>query len=295
MRISRSRLSRSQAAVLTGLGLSGLGLLLATSSPAEATSVSVQAFDSGNYCDYDNPIGAFYCPTHHKLTDTNYTTGYIDFSSADVDVAYRGFFTFDLNSQAIIDALAANQQLTAATMRAKNFKVRCGVTNPTGSSCPPSFYGQTVSLHGVNGSIADLINGTSSFNDLGQGTAYAAVSFTDIPPENNDTSFSINPQGLALVSSKLGQQLALSSRNNREVGQSSQSPTYVFGSPANARTDLPVFLDLTFQSQGGTGVPGPLPLLGAAAAYRVSRRLRRRTLRSGCGDPAGQPADPPPR
>jgi hypothetical protein len=295
MRLSRSRLSRSQAAVLAGLGLSGFGLLLAASNPAEATSVSVQAFDLGNYCGYDQPDGIYYCDPVHTTSDTNYTTGYIDFTSADVDVAYRGFFAFNLDSQAILDALAANQQLTAASMRAKNYKVRCGVKTPTGSSCPPSFYGQTVSLYGVNDSITNLINGTSSFNNLGQGPAYAAVSFTSIPPENDSTIFFLNPQGLALVSSKLGQQLALSSRNNREVGQSSQSPTYVFGAPEEPRSDLPVFLDLTFEPNGGTGVPGPLPLLGAGAAYDVSRRLRRRTLRSGCGDRAGQPADLPPR
>jgi hypothetical protein len=287
MRISGSRLTHSRVAVLTCLGLSGLGLLLASSSPAQATTVTIQAFDIGNYCDYDQPSGSFYCPIHHQPTDTNYTTGYIDFSSADVDVAYRGFFAFNLDSQAILDALAANQQLTAATMRAQNFKVRCGVNNPTGSSCPPSFYyGQTISLYGVNGSLTDLINGTGNFNDLGQGTAYSAVNFTSIPPENSITSFSINQQGLALVSSKLGQQLALSSRNNREVGQSSQSPTYVFGAPSDQRSVLPGYLDLTFESQGGPGVPGPLPVLGAAAAYRVSRRLRRR-----CGEMRASEAD----
>jgi hypothetical protein len=287
MRISGSRLCRSQATAWAGLGLSGLGLLLATSSPAEAASVSVQAFDIGNYCGYDQPDGIFYCDPSHDPSDTNTTTGYIDFSSADIDVAYRGFFAFDLNSQAIADALAANQQLTAATMRAKNFKVRCGVKNPTGSSCPPSFYGQTVSLYGVNGSITNLINGTSSFNNLGQGTAYAAVSFPAIPPEDGVTSFSLNPQGLAVVSSKLGQQLALSSRNNREVGQSSQSPIYVFGAPETPRSDLPVFLDLTFEAQGGgAAVPGPLPLLGAAAAWSWSRRLRRR-----CGEIRRSEAD----
>ncbi len=264
--------------------------MLAPNPSLATTTVSLQATDAGNYCFVNDTLLDFLCDPKHNPANTNYTTGYIDFigTGVDIDITYRGFFVFHLSDPAISAALAAGDQLLAANLRAQNFTIRCGASIPVGSNCPtppPPPPGQpaidpyqSVSLHGVSGSITDLVNGTGNFSHLGQGTAYASVFFPTILAPETVSTFNLNSAGLAVVSSALGSQLALSSRNSDEEGQITESPIYVFGPPGEPRTSLPVYLDLTFGPGGGPGaaVPGPLPLVGAGAAYGFSRRLRRR-------------------
>ncbi len=165
--------------------------------------------------------------------------------------------------------------MVAATLRAVNGTIKCGAST---TICSPE---QVINLHGVQGSIDNLTNGSLTFNDLGQGPSFGFTTFPAILPPTTESSYSLNANGLMAVNSALLGQLALSTRHDKEVGGVTESPIYVYGGtqlyldPTATIKTSNINLDLTFGPKA-SAVPSPLPLFGAGAAFRVSRRLRRR-------------------
>jgi hypothetical protein len=268
-----NKLAAAWRATWPAFGLAGLGLLAA--SPASAmppTTVTVGAYDAGNYCRFSIVLNPDPCSPPHVPSDTEYRVGYIDYitGAGEVDLTYRGFFVFNLNNPQIQSAFDAGEQVVAATLRAVNGTIKCGAST---TICSPE---QVINLHGVQGSIANLINGTLTFNDLGQGPSFGFTTFPAVLPPNTQSSYSLNASGLMAVNSALLADLALSTRHDKEVGGVTESPIYVYGDTTNLPNNPNVFLDLTFGPKA-PAVPSPLPLFGAGAAFRVSRRLRRRT------------------
>lgn len=241
------------AVPLLALSLGCLGY----ATPASATipgptTFNILARDTGWYSDNDN--------FPHEPDDTDYKAGYIDLQGpggVEIDVKFRDFFVFDL------PAAPAGQILKSATLRTRNW-----VVNP-GS---PISYVQTIGIHGVIGSITDLVNGNSSFDNLGQGAVYGEAVFQGTENPADSTSYNLNAAGLQLLKDSLGTSIALSGRNNKETG-GGVAGVYVYGDSQNNANYPSVYLDLTFNS-GTEPVPAPLPLIGAGAAWRWSRRLR---------------------
>jgi hypothetical protein len=272
---SKRSLVTAASAASAGLGLATLALAATAPALAATTTVKVGAFDTGYYCTPTgiDPVGR--CPNPHTPSNTSYQTGYIDITSGsvDVDLIFRGFFVFNLNNSQINQALSAGDQLLSATVTARNGVIACGAVVDEGDPCSPP---QAVDLYGVQGSIDDLINGTSSFNDLGQGAAFAGASFPTITTQNSISTYNLNSNGLVAVNSALMGRLALSARNRDEVGEANESPLYVYGNTSTTPSTPSVFLTLEFGPSSGAAVPSPLPLFGAGAAWSWSRRLRRR-------------------
>lgn len=267
-----TKLAEAWYATWPALGLTSLGLLAA--GPASATpptTVTLGAYATGNYCQYSVTLNPDPCNPPHVPADTEYRVGYIDYTtgSGEIDLTYRGFFVFDMSNPQIEAAVTAGEQVVAASVRARNGSIKCGAST---TICSPE---QVINLHGVHGTIPDLINGSLAFNDLGQGPSFGFTTFPVILLPNSESSYSLNANGLVAVNSALMAQLALSTRHVKEEGGVTESPIYVYGGTTNTPQDPSVFLDLTF-GPNAPAVPSPLPWLGAGAAWRWSRRLRRR-------------------
>ncbi len=279
---------------------------LAVAPPAAlaGTTVSAGAMATGYYCWVENPtVVEPLCLQPHTIGNTDYTTGYVDVIApnpdpnnpipVEYDVVYRSFFAFDFDSQAISQALAGgSSKLIAATLRTRNFDIKCGLnTPPPTQNCildPVYPEVQAIQVHGVAASADDLVNGLASFDDLGQGTVFASKKFPTVLQPTSVSSYKLNAAGLAYVNTYVNalladpnlDPLALSGRNTLEEGGSVESPIYVYGNSYNLPpSDQQVFLDLQF-GPTNSAVPGPLPLFGAAAAWRWSRRLRLSVRRS---------------
>jgi hypothetical protein len=247
-----------RALPLFALSLGGLcSIAPAAATGLTPTTINILARDTGWYADQ------FYA---HDPDVTDYMAGYEDLIGDDndgdgnpdeIDIIYRDFFVFDLPSS------AQDQELTSATLRTRNWVVNPG---------DPYKYEQTMTIHGVIGSIDDLVNGTSSFYKLGQGEVYGEADFQIVENPEDFTSYYLNAAGLQLLRDSLGGSVALSGRNSKEYGGGLVG-IYVYGESQNNANYPSVFLDLTF-SPRGEPVPGPLPLLGAGAAWSWSRRLR---------------------
>jgi hypothetical protein len=214
-------------------------------------TVTLEAKDTGHYSDSE-----FYPP---DPTDTSYITGYYDLvlppADQEVDVIFRDFFVFDL------PALQPGKTLKGVTMRTRNYEVQNG-----------AYPEQTVFIHGVLGSISDLVTGNASFTDLGQGPSYSSVTFTGSEPADGFSSYSFDSAGVTLVNAALGGQIAFSGRNSKEQGGGIVG-VFVYGQSEHSAQNPSVFLDLQYGAPNPS-VPGPLPLFGAAAAWNWSRRLR---------------------
>ena len=252
MAVARLPLSKAPVAVLAAVVTSFAGVVGFTSpSPVAAQTFTIEATDTGNYSDSE-----FYPP---DPSSSEYITGYYDLflpgDDKEIDVIFRDFFVFDL------PAAPDGRTLKGATMRARNFLVENGI-----------YYKQSVSIHGVLGSIDDLVNGSSSFANLGQGSSYSSVSFYGTESPDSFSSYTFDAAGVALVNAALGGQIAFSGRNSLEEGGGVEG-VYVYRNSEHSAQNPSVFLDLQYEDDG-PAVPGPLPLFGAGAAWSWSRRLR---------------------
>lgn len=252
MAVARLPLSKAPVAVLAAVVTSFSGVVGFTSpSPVAAQTFTIEATDTGNYSDSE-----FFPP---DPSSSEYITGYYDLflppDDQEIDVIFRDFFVFDL------PAAPDGRTLKGATMRARNFLVENG-----------QYSEQSVSIHGVLGSIDDLVNGSSSFADLGQGPSYSSVSFDGSEQPDSFSSYTFNAAGVALVNAALGGQIAFSGRNSLEEGGGVEG-VYVYRNSEHSAQNPSVFLDLQYEDDG-PAVPGPLPLFGAGAAWSWSRRLR---------------------
>jgi MYXO-CTERM domain-containing protein len=224
----------------------------ASAGSLASSTMNILARDTGWYTDDED--------FPHDPDITDYMAGYIDLQGPggqEVDVIFRDFFVFDLPSA------PAGQVLTSATLRTRNWVVNPG---------DPISYVQTMGIYGVIGSVDSLVNGTSSFNNLGQGDVFAQARFYGSENPAASTSYLLNAAGLQLLKDSLGGPVALSGRNNREVG-GGVAGVYVYGDSQNNANYPSVYLDLTFNPDTPP-VPAPLPLIGAGAAWSWSRRLR---------------------
>lgn len=252
MAVARLPLSKAPVALLAAVVTSFSGVVGFTSpSPVAAQTFTIEATDTGNYSDSE-----FFPP---DPSSSEYITGYYDLflppDDQEIDVIFRDFFVFDL------PAAPDGRTLKGATMRARNFLVENG-----------QYSEQSVSIHGVLGSIDDLVNGSSSFADLGQGPSYSSVSFDGSEQPDSFSSYTFNAAGVALVNAALGGQIAFSGRNSLEEGGGVEG-VYVYRNSEHSAQNPSVFLDLQYEDDG-PAVPGPLPLFGAGAAWSWSRRLR---------------------
>ena len=256
MAVARLPLSKAPVAVLAAVVTSLAGVVGFTSpSPVAAKTFTIEATDTGNYSDSE-----FYPP---DPSSSEYITGYLDLVLPDddddddeeLDVIFRDFFVFDL------PAAPDGRTLKGATMRALNFLVENG-----------QYSEQSVSIHGVLGSIDDLVNGSSSFANLGQGPSYSSASFYGSESPDSFSTYTFDAAGVALVNAALGGQIAFSGRNSLEEGGGVLG-VYVYGQSEHSAQNPSVFLDLQYEDNG-PAVPGPLPLFGAGAAWSWSRRLR---------------------
>ncbi len=253
MAVARLPLSKAPVAVLAAVVTSFAGVVGFTSpSPVAAQTFTIEATDTGNYSDSE-----FYPP---DPSSSEYITGYYDLfdpsnPDKEIDVIFRDFFVFDLPTA------PDGRTLKGATMRARNFLVENGI-----------YYKQSVSIHGVLGSIDDLVNGSSSFANLGQGPSYSSVSFYGTESPDSFSSYTFDAAGVALVNAALGGQIAFSGRNSLEEGGGVEG-VYVYRNSEHSAQNPSVFLDLQYEDDG-PAVPGPLPLFGAGAAWSWSRRLR---------------------
>lgn len=227
------------------------GTTLYAPSAAVANTVTLEATDTGYYSDSE-----FYPP---DPADTSYITGYYDLLLPDVDkeidVIFRDFFVFDLPQA------EQGRTLVGVTMRALNYEIRNGM-----------YPEQTVAIHGVLGSIDDLVTGNASFGDLGQGPSYSSVTFKGDEPADAFSSYTFDAAGVALVKAALGGQISFSGRNSLEQGGGVVG-VFVYGQSEHSAQNPSVFLDLKYEDPRPP-VPGPLPLFGAGAAWGLSRRLR---------------------
>lgn len=238
-------------------GLLGAGPVAAVPVP---TTVSILAGDTGWYSDNQE-----FFP--HDIDNTDYMVGYIDLIGNvdsdndgvldEIDVVFRDFFVFDL------PAALPGQALQTATLRTRNWEVNPG---------SPYSYVQTVGIYGVMDTIANLVDGNSSIDKLGQGPVYGQAVFYGSEDPEASTSYSLNAAALQLLSDSLGGQIAFSGRSDKEVGGGTQG-VYVYGFSQNNANFPSVYLDLSFGPLAEP-VPGPLPLIGAGAAWSWSRRLR---------------------
>jgi hypothetical protein len=253
MAVARLPLSKAPVAVLAAVVTSFAGVVGFTSpSPVAAKTFTIEATDTGNYSDSE-----FYPP---DPASSEYITGYYDLldpsnPNKEIDVIFRDFFVFDL------PAAPDGRTLKGATMRALNYEVNNGM-----------YAEQSVSIHGVLGSIDDLVNGSSSFAKLGQGPSYSSVSFDGSEQPDSFSSYTFDAAGVALVNAALGGQIAFSGRNSLEEGGGVEG-VYVYRNSEHSAQNPSVFLDLQYEDEG-PAVPGPLPLFGAGAAWSWSRRLR---------------------
>ena len=253
MAVAHPPFSKAPVAVLATLvaSLVGGGVSVWAPSPAAANTQAIEATDTGYYSNNS----ALY---PHDPSNTEYITGYFDLlddTGTEIDIIFRDFFVFDL------PAAPEGKILKGVTMRALNYLVENGI-----------YYKQTVSIHGVNGSIDDLVNGNSSFADLGQGPSYSAFTFYGTEAPDSFSSYTFDAAGVAKVNAALGGQIAFSGRNSLEEGGGVLG-VYVYRDSQHSAQDPSVFMDLQFEDQG-PAVPGPLPLVGAGAAWSWSRRLR---------------------
>ena len=252
MAVAHSPLSKAPVAVLATLvaSLVGGGVSVWAPSPAAAKTQVIEATDTGYYSD------STLFP--HIPENTEYINGYFDLLDdvgTEIDIVFRDFFVFDL------PAAPEGRALKGVTMRALNYTVVNG-----------RYPEQTVSIHGVIGSIDDLVNGSSSFGDLGQGPSYSAFTFDGTETPDSFSSYTFDAAGVAKVNAALGGQIAFSGRNSLEQG-GGELGVYVYRNSQHSAQDPSVFMDLQFEDQG-PAVPGPLPLVGAGAAWSWSRRLR---------------------
>jgi hypothetical protein len=237
------------AAVVTSLAGA---VALSSPSPVAAQTFTIEAQDTGYYSDsLDFPPDP---------GNSEYITGYYDLRDPEnpdkeIDVIFRDFFVFDL------PAAPQGRMLKGATLRARNFVVENG-----------QYSEQSVSIHGVLGSIDDLVNGNSSFTDLGQGPSYSSVAFDGTELPDSFSSYTFDAAGVAKVNAALGGQIAFSGRNSLEQGGGVDG-VFVYGQSEHSAQNPSVFLDLQYEDRG-PAVPGPLPLFGAGAAWSWSRRLR---------------------
>lgn len=254
MAVARLSVFKAPAACLA-VALSSLvgGVVLYTPAPAAAKTVTLEAKDTGYYSDSE-----FYPP---DPSDTSYITGYYDLflpgTDTEIDVIFRDFFVFDLPEA------EQGRTLVGVTMRALNYEVRNGM-----------YPEQTVSIHGVLGSIDDLVTGNADFSDLGQGPSYSSVTFKGDEPADAFSSYTFDAAGVALVKAALGGQISFSGRNSLEQGGGVVG-VFVYGQSEHTAQNPSVFLDLKYEDPRPP-VPGPLPLFGAGAAWSCSRRLRAR-------------------
>lgn len=253
MAVQRFSSSKAPAAVFAAVVTSLAGAVaLSSPSPVAAQTLTIEAQDTGYYSDSQS-----FPP---DPANSEYITGYYDLLDPDdpdkeIDVIFRDFFVFDL------PAAPQGRTLKGATLRALNFVVENG-----------QYTEQSVFIHGVLGSIDDLVNGKSSFADLGQGPFYSSVAFDGSEPPDSFSSYTFDAAGVAKVNAALGGQIAFSGRNSLEQGGGLVG-VFVYGQSEHSAQNPSVFLDLQYEDDG-PAVPGPLPLFGAGAAWSWSRRLR---------------------
>ena len=253
MTVLRFSSTKASVAVFAAVVTSLAGAVaLSSPSPVAAQTFTIEAQDTGYYSD-----SVFFPP---DPANSEYITGYYDLLDPDdpgkeIDVIFRDFFVFDL------PVAPQGRMLKGATLRARNFVVENG-----------QYSQQSVSIHGVLGSIDDLVNGNSSFTDLGQGPSYSSVAFDGTELPDSFSSYTFDAAGVAKVNAALGGQIAFSGRNSLEQGGGVDG-VFVYGQSEHSAQNPSVFLDLQYEDDG-PAVPGPLPLFGAGAAWSWSRRLR---------------------
>ena len=254
MAVALAPFSKAPAAVAALVFSSLAGFVGLSASPAHALNqvTTIEALDTGFYSDSE-----FFPP---DPADSSYITGYYDLllpgPDKEIDVIFRDFFVFDL------PAAPAGQTLKSVTLRALNYEIQMG-----------QYTDQSVSIHGVLGSISDLMSGNSSFADLGQGPSYSSVSFNGSEPADSFSEYTFDAAGVSLVNAALGGNIAFSGRNSLEEGGGVVG-VFVYGQSEHSAQNPSVFLDLEFKQEDNPSVPGPLPLFGAGAAWSWSRRLR---------------------
>ena len=126
---------------------------------------------------------------------------------------------------------------------------------------------QNVSLFGFNGSIADLVSGTSSYSVLGQGQSFGSLIY-NVRDTAGAKTFTLNSAGVSYLNSLVGGQAAITGDN--------PGGGYVYGA------SFFTFATLTLNEAlpPAQSVPGPLPIFGTAAAFQASRRLKNRIRQS---------------
>jgi hypothetical protein len=107
----------------------------------------------------------------------------------------------------------------------------------------------------------------AAFNDLGEGTSFGSRTF-NFSDSNTLTSYVLNQNFINSFNSSLPGNFVIGARNGNE----GISSNYVYGFSGGG---APATLDLQF-GPDIPAVPGPLPILGVAAAFGYSRKLRKR-------------------
>ncbi|MFM7264025.1 MAG: hypothetical protein ACKOZW_00180, partial [Cyanobium sp.] len=164
-------------AVLATLAASVVGgVSVVAPAPAAAKTEVIEAKATGNYSDSE-----FYPP---DPANSEYIAGYYDLflpgNDREIDVIFRDFFVFDL------PVAPEGLTLNSVTMRARNYSV-----------VNDKYPEQIMSIHGVLGSVDDLVNGLSKFADLGQGPSYSSATFDGSEDPDSFSSYTFDAAGVA--------------------------------------------------------------------------------------------------
>ena len=257
-----------------------------------ASALVVDAFDRGWY--RRNTVTGVY---DHQTTNLNYITGFgflnVGTPAAPINqaVVTRSFFGFDLSAY-------AGQSFTAATLHLYNPRTGDPIHNPLGDStasnngffqfnsnpantracAPPSPALSLVACEGfelydVVSNINAVLNGplsaadSTTFNDLGSGTAYGnyVASASD---NGRFIDITLNTAGLAAINAAVGSRFLVGGRlTTVDAGLGSQT---VFGFTDQDLPDTQLIL-----TPAQVPEPGALCLMGAALfALGVTRRRK---------------------
>jgi hypothetical protein len=176
----------------------------------------------------------------HDPSNTNYINGNSGFKN------YRSFFYFDLSG-----LIPAGLQIESAKLYAYSYTVTSD--------------NQLATLYDYVGDKASLLDGTGgvgAYDDLGSGTSYGSRIF-NAADSNTFKAYTLNFNAITALNAASSGTFVIGARNSTVAPND-----YVYGfSGGDPSGD--VYLDVKL-------TPGPLPILGAAATFGYSRKLRRR-------------------